>query len=225
MIISFDTETTGLDLNHGAKPFLVTTCDEQGRQLYWEWFVNPKTREPEIPKGDLEEICAYLDKADEIVGHNIKFDVHAMRTILPNYKWNWAKTRCTLIAAHMLGSNHEKNLTDLAMRYKDYDIQPYEDKMEVAVNECVKICKKSFGDWMIAAKGLACMPSAKNKVWKFDTWLPRAIAKRNGYKPEHHYWRLTKDYANMDSSMTLSIWFVMRSLLQQRKLWESTKSV
>jgi hypothetical protein len=42
--LSLDTETTGLDVYHGARPFFITTCNEQGEQQYWEWDVDPETQ-------------------------------------------------------------------------------------------------------------------------------------------------------------------------------------
>ncbi len=68
-MIAFDTETTGLDLYRGAKPFFVTICHEDGEQRFWEWDVNPITREPQVPRGDLFEISVTL-KGVEKVAHN-----------------------------------------------------------------------------------------------------------------------------------------------------------
>src|SRR5579863_5364621 len=116
MIMSLDTEDTGIDLAHGAMPFLVTTCDDsylRGSDAepvrYWEWPVNPLTRRPEIPDGDLAEIAELIDAADLIYLHNAKFDARALATVgiaLP-----WSKVRDTLIASHLLASNHRHDLT------------------------------------------------------------------------------------------------------------------
>ena len=59
-IISADTETTGVDVSHGAKPYIVTTCDQQCRNVTWEWDVDPITREPVVPDGDIAEVQNYL---------------------------------------------------------------------------------------------------------------------------------------------------------------------
>lgn len=59
-LIALDTETTGLDLWHGCKPFFVSTVDGEGVIRYWEWDVNPFTREPQPPALDLEEIRGLL---------------------------------------------------------------------------------------------------------------------------------------------------------------------
>jgi len=43
-LFALDTETTGLDLRHGCRPFFVSVMDEQGSLRFWEWDVNPYTR-------------------------------------------------------------------------------------------------------------------------------------------------------------------------------------
>src|SRR5215831_12515854 len=137
MIISLDTETTGIDLFHGAKPFLVTTCNEKCQIRYWEWPVDPHTREPIIPDGELDQIREYIDSADEIILHNSKFDVHALMTIIPDLKWDWSKTHDTLSAAHVLSSNQPKDLTSLTIRYLSRSIRKLELKMEQYVKEAL----------------------------------------------------------------------------------------
>mgnify|MGYP001611050659 FL=1 len=51
--IALDTETTGLDLYHGARPYLVTTALEDGTNRGWEWDGDPYTRRVLYRKGDL----------------------------------------------------------------------------------------------------------------------------------------------------------------------------
>ena len=115
MIISLDTEVVGLDFFHGCKPYLVTTCSDDGSQRYWEWDVNPYTRQPIIPHEDILEIEQVMHDADLIVLHNAKFDAHALRTI--GIELPWPKVRDTLLAGHLLGSNLPHNLTDMAVQY------------------------------------------------------------------------------------------------------------
>lgn len=190
-MISIDFESTGLDLHHAAQPFLLTTCDEDGNQRFWEWDVHHLTREPDIPDGDVEEIIQFLTDQDGYVFHNAKFDLTALAKICPDLvrNWPWDRTADTLIAAHLLASNRPKDLTSLAVMWLGLDIQPYEDRLEEAVKECRRIVKsKAFtaehGEWLIAKEGLRGNPSIKGssgrdeeKPWKNDAWLPRAYAK------------------------------------------------
>ena len=231
-LISVDTETTGLDLHHGAKPFLVTTCDEQDNTTYWEWFVDPFTREPQISKHELQEIGNTIfgsvgDDGPNLVLQNSKFDVTALSTILPAFSWPWDRTHDTLLAGHLLASNKRHNLTDMLIQYSRgrINITPYEKAVERAVQECRRLCrtkkfKSKHGEWAIAKEGREDMPSASEKTWKYDMWLPRAIAKVMNYPNDHHYWTVTSDYANTDSSSTMILWKRMCDEMTRRSLWK-----
>lgn len=198
-IISLDSETCGLDLWHGAKPYLVTICDESGNNTFWEWDVDPLTREPQIPYNDMCEVLEIIEQADFIVTQNGKFDAHALKTVDCLSTWNWDKVHDTLIAGHLLASNQPHDLTTMAITYLGVNIQPYEDALKVACEEARRYARKNFPNWRIAKAGLSDMPSAKEKVWKNDAWLPRAIAKAEGYPPNHPWWTVTSNYANGDS--------------------------
>ena len=182
MLVSIDTETVGLDWAHGAMPFLVTTCAEDGTIRFWEWDVNPITRKPEIPVSDLLEITELLDAAELIYTHNGKFDVHMLAAVgidLP-----WPKVRDTLVASHILATNQPHDLTWLCVEYLGSDIEPHELHVKSVVQACRTIARRDYPDWRIADEGLAEMPSVRagskrgeDKPWKNDMWLPRALVK------------------------------------------------
>ena len=205
MTFALDTETTGLDLYHGAKPFFVTVCHDDGRQVWYEWDVDPRTREPQIPKADLRELKELLGQVatwskdfdieiaarHQIITQNGKFDVAALETIgITN--WPWQQTHDTLIASHILASNQPHDLTSLTLTYLLHDLKPLEDDMRKACMKARGIARRKYPDWQIAKKGLPSMPSAKgdpkktlrggekDSPWKFDCWLPRAMVK--------HWW-------------------------------------
>jgi len=58
--IALDTETTGVNLFHGCKPYFVSTVDSEKVVRCWEWPVDPTTREPIIPYNELHEISEFL---------------------------------------------------------------------------------------------------------------------------------------------------------------------
>ena len=225
-MISLDTETTGVDLFHGAKPFFVTVCREGEDPTFWEWPVDPLTREPQIPKADLEEIrVSYvngslgkvLNIGPMMVLQNAKFDVKALATIGLT-DWNWNQTHDTLIAGHLLASNHKHDLTSMVLEYLGVDIQPYEDRLEKVVKECRTLAKREFPEWMLAGKDCPGMPSAKEKTWKYDTWLPMALVRVGASGNDME--TVLSDYACADSFFTLQLWKVMESELHRRGLWE-----
>lgn len=227
-VISVDTEVTGLDLRFGAKPFLVTTCDEAGENKFWCWDVDPFTREPQVDIADLVEIEELIQHND-LALQNAKFDAAALFTLMPDgwlwEEWPWENTDDTLLAGHLLASNQPHDLTTMSLVYLDVNIQPYEKRVEDAVKEARRLCKsKDFiakhGQWRLAAKGLPEMPSAKETTWRYDYWLPRAVAKVLKYPPKHPWWTVTSEYANADSAVTLPLFKKQEQLLKKRGLWE-----
>jgi DNA polymerase-1 len=240
MIRALDSETTGVDFRHGAMPYFITTCDEDGEQRWWEWMVDPLTRKPQIPEEDVDELAELLspNETGGLVMQNGKFDVSALGTIrqFGDY-WRWEDTHDTLIAAHVLASNQPHDLTSLALHYLGIDIQPYEDRMEDAVKECRRIVQQErlkvkrgkpaseLAKWRIAEEDLLddagnqMMPSAGAKTWKYDTWLPRCMAKYRKLPEDHKWWTVTTEYANADSATTVALWRVMEAELRRRGLW------
>jgi len=236
-MFSLDTESTGLDHQHGARAFYVTVVLDDGEQRYYEWDVDPFTRAVDVPPSDLRELQNLIDVtanwgkvADEemrerhkIVGHNLRFDLHTLHHLgIKNLPWGMIHD--TLIASHLLASNQPHNLTDLAMHYLGVDIQPLEDDLHKACEEARRMCRtKAFhedhGEVAIAREGRSDMPSAKEKCWKYDMWLPRALAKILQYEPDHPWWTLLMKYSNADSAVTMALWKRLEQELKSRDLW------
>ena len=218
--VAFDTETTGIDFHHGSKPFLVTFCNEQDENIYFEWSVDPLTRQPKVPKKDLKEVLSILKSAKTIVGQNLKFDVAGLQTIAPELELDWSKCHDTLIMAHLLDSNRPKDLTTLVMRYLKVDVQVYEDRIKEATNKARGIASRQYPDWQIAVRDHPNLPSAKEKLWQFDMWLPKLVAKEH-LNNTHHKWNyLCRDYANADSLTTMELHKVMLAALKERGLYK-----
>lgn len=156
-MFSLDSETLGLDVHHGAKPFFVTVCHDNGEQQFWEWDVNPVTRQPIIPKEDVKQISNLLEVARKwgestgfqktaeehvVVGQNCKFDAAALHSIGVS-NWPWKQTRDTLIAGHLLASNQPHDLTSMAVHYLGCDIEPLEKKLKEACNQARRIIQQA----------------------------------------------------------------------------------
>lgn len=220
MLISLDTETTGLDLRKGCKPFLVTICNEDLENTYWEWEVDPVTRQPLVNNSDLEEIMEYVQEADKITMHHAKFDVAALSQ-LDKYigeDWPWHKTVDTQLDAHLIASNQPKDLTTLAIVHLKTNLQPYEDTVERACKDARTVVSREFPNWRIAEKGDPLLPSAKQKLWKFDMWLPAALARERGRDKSHEWFSVTADYANADSLASLALRIKFDKIIEQRGL-------
>lgn len=79
-VIGFDTEGTGLDLWHGDKPFGFSFANMNLDTAYFEFDVDPYTREPIIEADSLGKIQRLLEdpKIKKVV-HNRKYDRRAMQ--------------------------------------------------------------------------------------------------------------------------------------------------
>lgn len=226
MIISLDTETTGVDLAHGAKPFIVTSTELNKDPIFWEWDVNPLTREPEIPGEHLEEIAELLDAAELIYLQNAKFDARALANI--GIQLPWEKVRDTLVMGHLLASNHSHKLEDMVVEYLGVDIKKFETDVKAATTQARIIAKKSFPHWKLADEGLLNMPSVKSssnrdedKPWKNDMWLPRALIKGGMTQYVMSHWPTAASrYANGDSEHTLYLGIEMEKLIRERGYWD-----
>ena len=245
-IKSLDTETSGIDLHHGAKPFFVTMCELDADPVFWEVDVDPFTREPQWTEDDLDEIEEEVANAEELVLQNSKFDVRALWTVRKRFGdgWDWKKTQDTLMAGHLLASNQPHDLTTMSLVYCGINIQPLEIRLKEAVNEARRFARSNRPEWVIAKSGNEDMPSVKGSASGCDYWLPRAVAKSEGYPiPDEdcdHKWRqdsgvpgkvcrrcsghdwhiLLRDYSNGDSVVTVKLFDVMRKRLHQEDLWE-----
>ena len=239
MIVSLDTETTGLDPWHGSKPFLVTVTLDSGESIVWEWDVDPLTREPKVVREDLLEIKELIDSCERLVLQNSTFDLKMLKTLETEDwswgEWPWDKIHDTQFSAHMIASCQRRDLTTLALLELGIDVKPFEDAIHAATDKARRITRsKSFvaeqGEWAIAKAGRSDMPSAGEKTWKADMWLPRCLILtapdyvpdwEEGQDPETHPWAtILHNYANGDSECTLLIHEKHEDYLKSRGLWK-----
>jgi len=245
-MLVIDTETTGLDFHHGARAYLVTTYDDTrppGEELrWWPWHVDPITRMPEIPEEDVLEIQRAIQDADLLVLQNGKFDYRALLHTDSRMVsgWDWGKVRDTLIAGHLLASNKPHGLDAMAVQYLRRDISRYEKKIQAHTQAARRWCRRHRKDWAIAKAGREDMPSAKDKTWKVDMWLPmqllpeikaheeairkeRETKKRKATKIKEvdtEGWETSlEEYANTDSFVTYHVWKKQEAEIHRRDLW------
>ncbi len=247
MVVALDTETTGLDLRHGCRPFFVSTCTEDGRQRWWEWDVDPVTRGVRVPEDDLGEVRELLGASDRLVLQNSKFDAHALASV-GVADFPWGKVDDTLFAGHLLSSDTAHDLTSLVLRYTGIDLTPFEEVLHAAVEECRRTVQQAklrvkrgrqegpepLARWRIGADGDPLLPSGGGK--RSDYWLPRAMAAHRKYpRPAedcdhrweewscvlcggHRWWVVLREYANSDTFGTAAAWLVMSAEVERRGL-------
>jgi hypothetical protein len=131
----------------------------------------------------------------------------------------------------------------MTSQYLRRDVSGYEDRLEAAVKKARSLTTRHLSDWRIAKAGLEEMPSAKEKTWKYDSWLPRAVclwaqnqvAGNAGmyddtgewwaeYTHRDHPWlTVLREYANVDSTVTVTLFGVMLKEVRRRGLEEIYK--
>lgn len=216
--ISLDTETTGLDLNHSCRPFMVTMGSEGGSRSWFEWDVDPETRQPIIPEEDVEHLREVIRSSDEIVMHNAKFDVQVLGTI--GLEVPWDKVRDTLTASHLLASNQPHDLTSLVLHYLGHDIEPLEKSLKEACMAARRHAKSRYPGWKVAVANDPETPSNPKGSWHSEMWLPRTVARTEKRPESDPWWSVTTDYALADSDWTLPLWRILRKQIEARGLWK-----
>ena len=223
--VALDTETTGLNIKRGDRPFALSLCDDQGNNLCWQWDVDPTTRQPHIPKRDKSSIRSYC-KRKNLVFHNAQFDIQVCQSI--NLKLNWSGAYFdTSVMAHMVASDvHSKyrgKLKQLALHYFDIDDED-EKALQKAVVSARAIGKKL--GWAIADKDNKLL---KNHV-ATDYWLPRAVCLHTpellpnldqyNHPTDHPWFTVAEIYANRDTLRTSLLYIFLSRKIQEMGLEE-----
>src|SRR5687768_1076875 len=83
MIIACDTESTGLSVWRGDRPFAIDICFEDETHLYIDFPVDPKTREVRIEESaEFYTIKSLLENSEiEKVFHHAKYDIRMLASI------------------------------------------------------------------------------------------------------------------------------------------------
>lgn len=218
VVLTVDVETTGLDAN--ARVFAVGVLINDDEPVVFEWRVNPRNRQPIIPRNDVEQLVGLIGEADIVVGHNVKFDYimlsRTLGAVVPDV-WDWTKVRDTLLAAHMLNSGGRLNLTDLVREYLGVDISEPEVELRNAVIHSRSIAREL--GWSIADRNNPLTPSARGEPWRQDYWLPRELylsAPTGTVPPE--YETVCRRYLECDLISTATVWKRFSELIRQSSL-------
>ncbi len=185
-LISYDTETTGLNpwnssvyKVHGmfpARPFAFAFGDAFGNSAYIRWEVDPRTRQVQPVKRDIQEMGEILgDPGIVKVGHNLDFDIRMSR--LSKIRFDWTKIHDTAILAHVLmgGVSPVFNfrLKPLASYLLDV---PKDDEEELLASvKRARIEAKEKG-WKIAVKETHGDEYIKSDYWLGDPALCKKYA-------------------------------------------------
>lgn len=204
MLLVIDTETTGLNLFNGCKPFHIETLTEDGKRVVWSFPVDPFTRNVQPDEKSLQEIEDYIqDKT--LVGHNLKFDLHALSSIGVDVNTfvDWSKVQDTILLHHCLYSNHPHGLKDIALTLLGIDTEDQATLREATIKARLKA--KKLG-WKVG------------ESWGEDMWLPSTLAQTDS---QYASWsKLVETYCHLDCCRTLALYQVLIDEIKQQNLIE-----
>lgn len=199
-MIALDTETTGLDLFHGCRPFMVTGCDGKHNHV-WKGQVDPFTRDVHWEPRVLDNLQNVILEHKSYIFHNLNFDRRALKTIDIHFNMEYAED--TLIASHCICSGDVHGLKDLAVKYLNYSDHDETDLH----NSIVSIRDNAPPELAIARLGHPHFPAARKgtRWWKQDMWLDIELCQK---------------YAIHDVVRTWHLWHCFRPQLFKDQMWE-----
>lgn len=222
-LVGFDTEGTGL-IPYGAPqywgyypaaPFAFSFCDEDGREAWIRWAVDPRTRRViPGPKREQEALRYFLGAKKYIkVGHNIAYDKRI--TEQSGYAWQ-GEIHDTMVMAHVVTAGDElsyalKPLCKKYLRMPDDDEKELEDAVKVARFQAKHKGYLIAGGKKEVERGEHVV-FAGSKPVKADYWLvptPRAMTTT----PDD----LVREYGVGDSARTMLLFLFLWPKLEEDK--------
>lgn len=188
-----DTETTGLRYWHGDRPFAISLCDQDGETEYYQWPVNPVTREvtPDPEELRLLRKRFRLWKGIPKVLFNAKFDYLMLKGIGIELQ---GPIHDMGVAARICNTNElNYKLKPLASRYCDIDDSDEKDLQKETVS---------------------ARNAGKKRGWKLgekvqeDYWMCRQV------NPES---QTCERYAVLDVLRTQALWMLYMQVVMPKE--------
>ena len=183
-----DFETTGINLKHGDRPFMLAATLSTGKQHFWQAEVEPLTRKPLWSADQLDSIQSFHEHRDwTYVMTNSKFDTRCIKVLCPKFKAIDFLCRChdTVGEHHLVKNNESHALKDGAALYCDIP-----DDDEHALHAAVKVASHEAAKlgWALASPSTCpYVRKRPKKGWGvMDMWVPRQLAL--------YYWRTSEAY-------------------------------
>lgn len=225
MTIAIDTETTGLFIHKGCRPFVISAACDNNKSYIWEFKVNPYTREVIYDEG-LENFKDTISKHEQLIFHNANFDIQALVAIGLNLEdlFSDHDIHDTMVMSHAYRSHGPHGLKELGISVLEF---PADDEKRLG-----DITKKARD---IAKKMNWCIANEKNphpsllglqESWhKSDYWIPKQLAEELEY-PANHEWRsICIEYAEKDAIRTMALFNVLPELMDEQQYNSYLKNV
>lgn len=229
-LLASDTETTGFNTWKGAAPYAFSFCNDDGDTAYFEFPVDPFTREVQY-QADKPALRAirriYADTSIEFVFFNAKFDIRQIRHNVGPFK---GRLHEVMFAAHCCNSDERVfKLKHLANKYADY---PKDDEVELQ-KATIRLRRraKKLG-WKIA-DNLADVPEddgegmgrrKKKSNIPADYWLAaRADELLDDPAEVRRVVKLCEKYCVSDAERTMLLWLFYREKMTELDVWSTYK--
>ena len=192
--VYIDTETTGLSVWHGDRPFSVQFCWDNGSKELLRFKVHPFTRAVEIDTAQMARLRAVLeDPTTNKVFHNSKFDVRMLEVIGVKVA---GRVDDTMVAMHCLRSHERLGLKAVCKKYLSIE-DTDERELQKATVAARRLAKKR--GWLIAEG-----PRWGKSPVKADYWLAPA--------------KILEHYALLDVERTKQLWESISPLLDEEQV-------
>lgn len=187
---AIDTETTGLDVWHGARPFSAAWYWDDGTSDFIRWKVDPYTREVLIDRNSkefkkLERLLS--DEKITKVFHNAKFDIRMFASIGLRVKGRIEDTRFAMFCVR--NNLNSYGLKDLGVKFLDVS-KSDETALRTATMRSRNMAKKR--GWKVG------------KHYKEDYWLAPP--------------QLLEKYNRIDAERTALLWMLVDELLDKENV-------
>lgn len=195
-VTAFDTETTGVDPWHGARPYAFPFMDEHGQTAYTAWPVDPLTRRVRPVEAERLAMVEWFAQTNrEVVCHNAKFDIRMIEQFGINFA---GRIQDTMIAIHAIrGPNPNMQLKPLGKRYLMIDDDDERDLKKATMT--ARRDGKRRG-WAIAGDEISKDPLPA------DYWM---------VSPQEGGGALVKKYALRDVERTIMLWLLFKDMMDE----------
>lgn len=223
-LVACDTETTGLDVWHGDRPFAFSFFDDQGNTAYFEWPVHPKTREVMPVKKELEQLREFFaDERVTKVFHHAKFDVRMLRAIGIEVHGpggnvlDGGRLEETMFMAHATFTLEPTlRLKSLADKYCEIDTRDQDTLRKTVVR--LRRRAAQLG-WAIRFEESYPVDgrTKRKAVVEADYWLPSAFAREYPDSPKKFKFdpNVCKTYALLDVERTMTLYHYYSNVMDE----------
>jgi DNA polymerase I-like protein with 3'-5' exonuclease and polymerase domains len=215
LLLSIDTETTGLFIHKGCRAFILTATSIVTQQnYYWRFYVNPFDRSVTYDKKTVETIRKIIKEHKVIVFHNANFDMQVLDEMGFPIEWFFENfdVHDTMLMSYTYKTSNRHGLKENCIQHLDIsDLD--EDALAEATKQARTLARKR--GWYTCEEDSEheALLGTDGSYFKADYWVPYQIAEELDY-PTDHPWRVAPEkYATKDSERTAGLFLFYVELL------------